>query len=129
MDDTRRARLAQRIQEELSTLLLKGEIKDHRVNTLISFSFVKLAKDGSVARIGVSSVLEDRVVNAAVEGLNSGSGYLQGRIGRTLRLRQTPRLYFVADHSIEEGQAIINTINELAHHEQWNSSSQKTDGD
>ncbi|MFO8043292.1 MAG: 30S ribosome-binding factor RbfA [Alkalispirochaeta sp.] len=129
MDDTRRARLAHRIQEELSTLLLKGEIKDHRVNTLISFSFVKLAKDGSVARIGVSSVLEDRVVNAAVEGLNSGAGYLQGRIGRTLKLRQTPRLYFVADHSIEEGQAIINTINELAQHEERDSSSQQTDGD
>ncbi len=129
MDDTRRARLAHRIQEELSTLLLKGEIKDHRVNTLISFSYVKLAKDGSVARIGVSSVLEDRVVNAAVEGLNSGAGYLQGRIGRTLKLRQTPRLYFVADHSIEEGQAIINTIHELAQHEEWNSSSQQTDGD
>lgn len=129
MDDTRRARLAQRIQEELSTLLLKGEIKDHRVNTLISFSFVKLAKDGSVARIGVSSVLEDHVVNAAVEGLNSGAGYLQGRIGRTLKLRQTPRLYFVADHSIEEGQAIINTINELTQHEERDSSSQQTDGD
>jgi ribosome-binding factor A len=129
MDETRLARLAQRIQEELSTLLLKGEIKDHRVNTLISFSFVKLAKDGSVARIGVSSVLDDRVVNAAVEGLNSGSGYLQGRIGRTLKLRQTPRLYFVADHSIEEGQAVIDTINKLAQHEERDSSSQQTDGD
>jgi ribosome-binding factor A len=129
MDETRLARLAQRIQEELSTLLLKGEIKDHRVNTLISFSFVKLAKDGSVARIGVSSVLDDRVVNAAVDGLNSGSGYLQGRIGRTLKLRQTPRLYFVADHSIEEGQAVIDTINKLAQHEERDSSSQQTDGD
>ncbi|HKK47797.1 MAG TPA: 30S ribosome-binding factor RbfA [Alkalispirochaeta sp.] len=129
MDDTRRARLAHRIQEELSTLLLKGEIKDHRVNTLISFSFVKLAKDGSVARVGVSSVLEDHVVDSAVAGLNSGAGYLQGRIGRTLKMRQTPRLYFVADHSIEEGQEIINTINELSRGEERNSSTEQTDGD
>lgn len=129
MDDTRRARLSQRIQEELSTLLLKGEIKDHRVNTLISFSFVKLAKDGSVARVGVSSVLEDHVVDTAVAGLNSGAGYLQGRIGRTLKMRQTPRLYFVADHSIEEGQEIINTINELSRSEERNSPPKQTDGD
>lgn len=129
MDDTRRARLAQRIQEELSTLLLKGEIKDHRVNTLISFSFVKLAKDGSVARIGVSSVLEDHVVDAAVAGLNSGAGYLQGRIGRGLKMKQTPRLYFVADHSIEEGQEIINTINELASSEERNPTSEQANGD
>ncbi len=129
MDDTRRARLSQRIQEELSTLLLKGEIKDHRVNTLISFSYVKLAKDGSVARVGVSSVLEDPVVDSAVAGLNSGSGYLQGRIGRTLKMRQTPRLYFVADHSIEEGQEIINTINELSRSEERNSSAEQADED
>ncbi len=129
MDDTRRARLSQRIQEELSTLLLKGEIKDHRVNTLISFSFVKLAKDGSVARVGVSSVLDDHVVDSAVAGLNSGAGYLQGRIGRTLKMRQTPRLYFVADHSIEEGQAIINTINELSRSEERNSAPEQTDED
>tara|TARA_B100000614_G_scaffold173717_1_gene155165 strand:+ start:35 stop:424 length:390 start_codon:yes stop_codon:yes gene_type:complete len=129
MDETRRARLAQRIQEELSTLLMRGEIKDHRVNSLISFSFVKLAKDASVARIGVSSVLDHRAVDAAVAGLNSGAGYLQSRLGRTLKVRQTPRLYFVADHSIEEGQRVINTINELASNEQRDSSSEQTDGD
>ena len=129
MDDTRRARLAQRIQVELSTLLMQGEIKDHRVGTLVSFSFVKLAKDGSVARIGVSSVLDHAQVDAAVRGLNSAAGYLQKRLGRILKVRQTPRLYFVADHSIEEGQAVIQTINRLSHDEQWDSSSQQTDGD
>lgn len=129
MDDTRRARLAERIQHELSSLLMRGEIKDHRVSTLVSFSYVKLAKDASVARIGVSSILDHGKVSAAVEGLNSAAGFLQGRIGRTLKVRQTPRLYFVADHSIEEGQQVINTINRLTHDEERHSSSQQTNGD
>ena len=129
MDDTRRARLAQRIQEELSGLLLRGEIKDHRVNSLFSFSFVKLAKDGSTARIGVSSVLPNGNVARAAEGLNSAAKYLQGRIGRTLKVRQPPRLYFVEDHSIEEGQAVIQKINQISADEQRDPSSSQTDID
>lgn len=127
MDETRRARLSERIQQELSTLLLRGEIKDHRVSTLMSFSFVKLAKDASVARVGVSSVLDHRAIDAAVTGLNSGAGYLQKRLGRVLRIRQTPRLYFVADHSIEEGQAVIKAIQEL-HEQERDPSSEQTGG-
>ena len=113
MDETRRARLAQKIQHELSELLMRGEIKDHRVGSLCSFSYVKVAKDGSVARVGVSSVLSHGAVARAVEGLNSAAGYLQGRLGRVLTMRRPPRLYFVADHSIEEAQAVIRTIQGL----------------
>lgn len=113
MDDTRRARLSSRVQHELSDLLMRGEIKDHRVTSLVSFSYVKLAKDGSTARVGVSSFLDHSSLERAVEGLNSAAGYLQGRIGRTLKIRATPHLHFVADHSIEEGQAIIDVINTL----------------
>ncbi len=131
MDDTRRARLSQRILNELSALLLRGEIKDHRVNTLVSFSFIKLAKDGSSARIGVSSFLEHKKVDTAVEGLNSAAGYLQSRVGKVLRTQVTPRLHFVADHSIEEGQEIIRTINqlEISDDEQRDSTAGQTNGE
>lgn len=128
MDETRRNRLAHRIQEELSTLLLHGEIKDHRVTTLVSFSYVKLAKDASVARVGVSTVLDHKTLDAAVTGLNSGAGYLQKRLGQTLRVRQTPRLYFVADHSIEEGQELIKVINALEIQDERDPSPEETDG-
>ncbi len=131
MDDTRRARLSQRILHELSELLLRGEIKDHRVNTLVSFSYIKLAKDGSTARIGVSSFLDHKKVDLAVEGLNSAAGFLQSRIGRVLKTQVTPRLHFVADHSIEEGQEIIRTINtlEFSDDEQRDSAAGQDDGE
>lgn len=131
MDDTRRARLEHRILQELSDLLLRGEIKDHRVSTLVSFSYIKLAKDASTARIGVSSILDQHAVSTAVEGLNSAAGFLQSRVGRVIRTQVTPRLYFVADNSIEEGQDIINTINKLEFSEddQRNTTGSETDGD
>ncbi|MFW5642780.1 MAG: 30S ribosome-binding factor RbfA [Alkalispirochaeta sp.] len=137
MDETRRARLEQRILTELSELLLRGEIKDHRVSTLVSFSYIKLAKDAGSARIGVSSILDHAAVDAAVAGLNSAAGYLQSRIGRVLRTQVTPRLRFVPDHSIEEGQEIIRKIDDLdisepdgeAAVEERSSSPGQTDGD
>lgn len=129
MDDTRRERLAQRLQEELSTMLLRGEIKDHRVSTLVSFSYVRLARDGSTARIGVSSVLPAPKLDQAVAGLNSATGFLHRRLGRSLRVRQPPRLHFVADHSIEEGQDVIARINELTRNDERDSSSEQSDGD
>lgn len=131
MDDTRRARLEHRILQELSDLLLRGEIKDHRVSTLVSFSYIKLAKDASTARIGVSSILDDRAVSTAVEGLNSAAGYLQSRVGRVIRTQVTPRLHFVADNSIEEGQNIVNTINklEISKDDQRDTTGSETDGD
>lgn len=130
MDDTRRARLAHRIQIELSEMLMKGEIKDHRVDSLFSFSYVKLAKDGSTARIGVSGYKSHAGIDRAVEGLNSAAGFLQARIGKSIRLRATPRLYFVPDHSIEEGQAVIRTLDEALHEEdeQRRTASEQADG-
>lgn len=113
MDDTRRERISHRIIRELSELLFRGEIKDPRVNNFISFSFCKLAKDGSTARIGVSTFMDAGMLDKAVEGLNSASGFLQNRISKSIRLRQTPHIYFVADHSIEQGQEVIRKIEEL----------------
>ncbi len=113
MDEMRRERLAHRIVEELSDLLLRGEIKDPRVNSFYSFSYCRVARDGASARVGVSSFLDHATLDRAVEGFNSAAGYLQSRLGKAIRLRSTPRLYFVADHSIEEGHDVIRKINEL----------------
>lgn len=113
MDETRHARLESRILHELSTLLLRGEIKDHRVDTMVSFSYIKLARDAATARIGVSTMFDSsRHLQQAVEGLNSAAGYLQGRLGKILRTRATPLLRFVEDNSIAEAQRIIRTIDE-----------------
>ena len=135
MDETRHARLGNRILHELGRLLMNGEIKDHRVDRLVSFSYIKLAKDGATARVGVSSILDDHRLQSAVDGLNSAAGYLQSRVGRVIRTRSTPRLHFVVDRSIEEGQEVIRVINELeisdddSDDERRDSPSQQADGD
>jgi ribosome-binding factor A len=128
MDEGRRSRIARKIQQELSTMLLRGEIKDHRVSTMLSFTYVKLAKDATVARVGVSSILDDKLAPGVV-GLNSAASYLQSRVGKLIKLQRTPRLYFVEDHSIVDGQAVIQTLTELSQDERRSPPSQQADGD
>jgi ribosome-binding factor A len=127
MDETRRSRIASRILREVSELHTRGEIKDHRIDPLISFSYVKIAKDGSVARIGVSA-MDDKPhrLARAVEGLNSAAGYIQGRLGSVLRLRSTPRVYFVEDHSVAEAQDVIRKIDAVIGDDLGNSDTEQT---
>ncbi|MFW5811588.1 MAG: ribosome-binding factor A, partial [Alkalispirochaetaceae bacterium] len=48
----------------------------------------------------------------AVEALNHAAGFLQGKLGKLLKYRSTPKLTFVVDHSIEEGYEMIQRIKE-----------------
>ena len=55
------------------------------------------------------SVLGLEDAKALKQGLKSASGWLRRELGQRLRLRNTPELTFVMDHSIEEG-AHINPL-------------------
>ncbi len=127
MDEIRQRKLEDQIREELSSLILAGEVKDPRVGPFVSLTRVEAARDLSFARVFVSSFAaalatgrasettaeadeaeaaisaEDEALNRAVAGLNHAAGFMQARIGKRLRTRLTPKLLFVADHGIREG--------------------------
>lgn len=116
MDELRRARLATRIVRELSTLVQTGMVKDPRVDRLIGFSYCVVAKDGSTARLGVSSYRGLAAAERATLGLRSAAGYLQARVAKVLHTRLTPKLRFVADDSIGLAQRTLHTLSELGEH-------------
>ena len=102
MNDIRRRRVENLIREKISELIMGGSVKDPRVDVSVSLTRVKVAKDLSSARIWVSSFGGEEATNRAVTGLASAAGFIQSRIGREIRLRQTPKLYFNSDNSIRE---------------------------
>ena len=126
MDEIRQRKLEDQIREELSSLILGGEVKDPRVGPFVSLTRVEAARDLSFARVYVSSFAaavdgskvvgagsvtasdpsispEDAAIDSAVDGLNHAAGFMQARIGKRLRTRLTPRLLFVADRGIRAG--------------------------
>jgi ribosome-binding factor A len=115
VQDTRKARLASVIQQELS--LAVRSIKDPRVPS-VTFTSVEVAQDGSQATVyvmvlGGSGSLGDHSDRAAIrdalEGLKSASGYLRRHLAKILTVRHIPSLIFKED----KGLANVSRVHEL----------------
>ncbi|MCK5250082.1 MAG: 30S ribosome-binding factor RbfA [Spirochaetaceae bacterium] len=112
MNEIRLKRVESLIREKVSSLIMLGEVKDPRVDTSVTLTRVRSAKDLASARIWVSSFGGEEATRRAVKGLNNAAGFIQLRIGREIHMRNTPKLYFTADNSIREGLAVNRLIDE-----------------
>ncbi len=110
MANVRLRRVESLLREEIGSLILRNEIKDPRVDSMVSVSGVCVSKDLAHAKVRVSGFKQRPELESAVEGLNHAAGYIQSRIGRKLRFRATPHLTFLADHSIEDGFEVNRAI-------------------
>ncbi len=113
MDSYRLKRVSNLLRSRISDMILKHEIKDPRVTTMISISNIEVSKDLSYAKIYVSSYESGDSLSAAVEGLNHASGFIQSTVGKRIKLRLMPKLNFVVDHAIEEGFRVNEKIKEV----------------
>ena len=114
MANIRLQRFESLLREEISSLILRNEIKDPRVDSMVSVSGVSVSKDLAYAKIKVSGFKERNELESAVEGLNNAAGFIQSRVGKKIKARLTPRLTFYADHSIEEGFQVNSNIEHLS---------------
>ncbi len=100
-----------RINEDIRLCMdkLLREVKDPRIHQgLMSVTACETSGDLKYCKVYLSVLgLED--AKALKQGLKSASGWLRRELGQRLRLRNTPELTFVMDHSIEEG-AHINSL-------------------
>jgi ribosome-binding factor A len=48
--------------------------------------------------------------DAIIAALNRAAGHLRGRLGRSVHLKFTPSLKFVADESFDEATRILNLL-------------------
>lgn len=113
MGQYRIQRLNDQLRDEISQLILKGEVKDPRVSTFLSVNRVEVTTDLGYAKVYVSSFLPDNQVDKGVNGLNAAAGFIQREIAKKLRIRQFPKLQFVVDSGIKEGFAMVQKLNEL----------------
>ncbi len=111
-------RIESKIAEAVSTLIVKGEIKHPDVSTLCSVSKVSLSPDNAYATIYITSVLDDESLEKSVAGLQKAAPFIQGRVGKFLRTKNTPRLTFKTDNSYKDAQNINNIIDSLKFHDE-----------
>lgn len=110
-------RVSSLIQEEISRLLMRGMVKDPRVSTFLSVTKVDLTSDYTLGKVYVSSFEPSSNLEKGVSGLNSAAGFIQRELGKTLKMRNIPKLTFVVDHSIREGFEINKKIDDVVSEE------------
>lgn len=113
MASFRLVRLGEQIREEISKMILGGQIKDPRVSTFLSINRVDVSGDLGYAKVYVSSFMSGKETEKGVRGLQSAAGFIQSTIGRKLTIRQFPKLTFIADSSIREGFEMVRKLNQL----------------
>jgi ribosome-binding factor A len=123
MGEVRKRRIESAIKEIVGNMILRHDIKDPRLNEMVCITDVSVSKDTKYARIYVSYYGEAEVCTTVVETLNHAAGFIQAAIAHKLRLRNTPRVSFFEDHSIERGFRITAKLKELVNEQQRNTGS------
>ena len=109
MASNRISRINEEIQRELSEQFRR--LKDPRVSQtgMVSITRVDTTGDLRYARIYISALDKSQVL----KGLKSAAGFLRRELGRSLQLRYTPELQFVADDSIQHGAHILEVLRQV----------------
>lgn len=108
---TRLQRIADRIRQELSEMLIR-EISDPRLKQ-IYITDVKVDKELAYADIFVSAVEGTSRTADVLAGLESASGFIRRTLASRVELRAFPRLRFHWDMTPENADRIEKILAEL----------------
>jgi ribosome-binding factor A len=100
------------IRRELSELIQR-QLKDPRLNTFVTVTEVATSTDLRHAKVFVSHLGSEAEKQAILKVLESASGFLRKELAHNLKLRRTPELNFCWDDSIEQGDHILQLIDQV----------------
>jgi ribosome-binding factor A len=109
MPKERMRRVNEAVREVLSTAI--GDIKDPRVG-FVTVTAVDTSPDLRHARVFVSVLGDEGQREQSLAGLTSSHGFLQSRVARELRMKNTPQLEFAYDDSVDRGMRINELLRE-----------------
>ena len=105
-------RINEEVMRELSNII-RGEVKDPRVNPLTSVVDVEVAPDLKTAKAYISVLGDEESQKKTLEGLKSSAGFIRHKLAENVNLRNTPEITFVMDQSIEYGVRMSHLIDEV----------------
>ena len=100
------------VQRELSNII-RGEIKDPRINPLTSVVAVEVAPDLKTCKAYISVLGDEESQAKTLAGLKSAEGFIRSKLAQTVNLRNTPEIRYVLDQSIEYGVKMSKMIDEV----------------
>jgi ribosome-binding factor A len=111
MAKIRTGRVSEQIKKELS-LIIQAELKDPRIGFL-TVTGVEATNDLSEAKVYLSVLGTDQQKEDTLHALARGTGFIRSELGKRIRLRIVPKLFFILDSSIAYGSRIEQILNKL----------------
>ncbi len=108
----RSKRVAELFKTELASLLMK-EIKDPRVQGLVTIMRVEIGSDLRLARVFVGVYGDDKKKKQAMNGLKSAKGYIRSLMSKRIYLRRCPEIEFRLDESFDAQQRITQLLSSI----------------
>ncbi len=100
------------VMKELSNII-RGEIKDPRINPMTSVVAVEVAPDLKSCKAYISVLGDEESQKNTIKGLKSAEGFIRTKLAKNINLRNTPEITFVLDQSIEYGVNMSRLIDEV----------------
>jgi ribosome-binding factor A len=105
-------RISDRIRQDISEMLVMGEIHDPRL-TGIMVSDATVDRELAYADVYVSAIEGQQREKEVMAGLESATGYIRRRLAKTIQLRVFPRLRFHWDVTPERAEHIEKLLADL----------------
>ena len=105
-------RINEQLRAEISTVLAR-QIKDPRLNGVISITRVDSSSDLRSARVYISVLGNDKQRNEALEGLQSAASFLRSQIRDRINMKHTPFITYLLDDSIQEADHLLRLIDDV----------------
>ena len=100
------------VLRELSNII-RGEIKDPRINPMTSVVAVEVAPDLKTCKAYISVLGDEESQKNTIAGLKSAEGYIRRELAHSINLRNTPQITFILDQSIEYGVKMSKMIEDV----------------
>jgi len=109
-------KLNQLFRADISALLQK-EVRDPRLDTLLSVNEVDVSEDMRHATVYVSHLAGDEHKDEILAALNAAAGFFRTEIAKKTDIRYMPVFNFIWDDTIERGVRLNTLIDWVTQHQ------------
>lgn len=103
-------RINEQLREEVSTILTR-QIKDPRLNAVISITRVVSTNDLRSARVYISVMGNKQTQHEALEGIRSAASFVRREIRNRINMKHTPFMTYLLDDSLQEADQVTRLLN------------------
>jgi ribosome-binding factor A len=111
MSKIRSNRIGEQMKKELGDIIGR-KLKDPRVG-FVTVTAVDVTGDLQQATVFITVLGDEQQKEATLGALMKATGFIRSEIGKRVRLRKTPELFFQFDESIAYGNKIEKLLGDL----------------